>query len=462
MSPVASLGSWLRNPWSGVALGVIGGLALLAVANLDGSVAPPAQRIAIEIDGLPRPIARDLLLPAHGWVLGVELPGLEPGGSLEGVELVLREERTGMTVNVEDRLESMAGRAGFVVPEGLRLSEGLLAIHATRVDGDGRISEDWHRVRIRRWLGGPPIGSRQIVHLDFEVDRDGDGQPDFPRDLEQAGLASPDHPELAARVADRIAELALERVVRAYSGEDDPNHTGLAADPVHVRFLRRTEPGPFVTRICVGGTDPADPTSVGHVAFDRGNARRASVECGDDGPGGVFPGGLSTYAEDALYRAVFDPLRADRGGLPVGADPRDAGLLEAALARAGSEAPSAKSADGAPSGDETDPDRRRLEAIARATSVYARVLGSILAHEAGHALGLVAPGRPGVGLFGAESGDARAHNLAAEGDGPALMDPGPDLRFAELAGETEAGELRFRPLNYAYLRDRVVLLDARN
>jgi len=83
-----------------------------------------------------------------------------------------------------------------------------------------------------------------------------------------------------------------------------------------------------------------------------------------------------------------------------------------------------------------------------------------MAHETGHALGLVAPGKPGAGLFGGDTGEAFAHAVTPDGEpaaGPSLMDPGRSLRFEDLAGAGATGELRFRPIDYAYLRDRLVL-----
>ncbi len=39
------------------------------------------------------------------------------------------------------------------------------------------------------------------------------------------------------------------------------------------------------------------------------------------------------------------------------------------------------------------------------------------------------------------------------------MNDGRGFRFEDLAGVGPAGELRFRPLNHAYLKDRVVLVE---
>jgi hypothetical protein len=130
------------------------------------------------------------------------------------------------------------------------------------------------------------------------------------------------------------------------------------------------------------------------------------------------------------------------GGTPIGEHPDDRALISGEIAR----------------------EAGRRADIDRAIAVFGDVLGSIMAHEAGHALGLVPEGRPGVGLFGGSEGDLYAHNLLVFGDPPEnrwLMNPGRSFTFEELAGEGKGGPLRFRPLNYAYLRDRVVVSDKR-
>ena len=436
-----------------ILIGVIGGLAVLALARFDSRFAASTDEVSggvsIGINGVSRRMARDVLLPTHGWVLHVELPGASPEDSLDGVEVTLREERTGMSVRIEDRMTRGEGFMSLVIPEPLGLSEGLLSIQARRVDASGRQSSDWRRVRIRSWMGGPPIGSRQVIALDFDSDRDGDGHPDFLLDLERFGLAAPSHPELSEVVSRRIAGRALARVERAYDADYDPNRTTRQHDAVRLRFLQNAEGAAFTTRICVGGGDPTDEASVGHVTFDLRNEHKSSVECEGSPAVGVFPGALVIYEESELYARTFGPLIPTRGGVPVGTHPLDGHIMKA---YGSSPEPSA-------------PDlARRRDEIERAIEVFADVLGSIIAHEVGHALGLVAPGKPGVGLFGSTKGEAYAHNLDPQGEAseqPWLMNPGRGFTFEELAGEAEGGELRFRPLNYAYLRDRVVLVDGR-
>jgi len=442
----------LSGPMLAALIGALGGIALLALVHfgfeLGGPRADRSGRLAILVNGIPERMARDILLPNYGWILQVRLPEAMEADKREGFMVMLRSERTGATIRIEDRFAVNDGIATLVIPKSLGLATGLLSVRATFIDATGQRFEDASRIRIRSWFGGSPIGKRQVIEFDFEVDRDDDGIPDFLKDLERFGLASPNQPELARAVAARIETRAISRVEKAYDGNHDPNQTGQSRDPVRVRFRPTSDPGALVTRICVGGSDPTDSDSVGHVRFDLRNEDKFSVECGDDPVAGIFPGELEIYRDAELYRDVLGPFLDSQGGTPFGKRPEDSLRIpgkNTARAEAGLE-------PGRPAN------------LDRAIAVFGDVLGSIMAHEAGHALGLVAEGQPGVGLFGGSRGDAYAHNLDPFGKpaaGPWLMNPGRSFTFEELAGEGLAGPLRFRPLNYAYLRDRVVVSDKR-
>lgn len=436
-------GRSLRAPLLAVAVGGLVGLVIVLLGiEEDRFAGLEDAEIAIRINDLGPRVGRDVLVPTHGWTLQVELPEGLPPAVRDSLRIEVREERTGARVEITDRFAFDGTVGTLVVPEKLGLVEGLFAVSGTLVDGEERTLASFRRQRIRSWLGGPPIGSRQIVLFDFEVDRDGDGATDFEADLAALGLVSLDAPALAGTVARAIAERALARVRRAYHRTDDPNHTGADRDQVFVRFELAAEPSPFVTRICVGGRNRAHPDSVGFVRYDPHNTNKGSEECpgtGEDGQdAGIFPSELSVYHDDPLFREALDPFDPEAGGAPVGSRRGDAELR----------------------GSASESERGR--ALAFAIETLGDALGTIMAHEAAHALGLVPPGKPSVGLFAAdaESGDAYAHNLDVDGGAPEerwLMNTGRSLGFADLAGRGEAGELRFRPLNWAYLKDRLVL-----
>jgi hypothetical protein len=105
-------------------------------------------------------------------------------------------------------------------------------------------------------------------------------------------------------------------------------------------------------------------------------------------------------------------------------------------------------------------ERARWDEIQLATGAFSDALGSVIAHETGHALGLVAPGPPGGGLFGGAIGPDLGHNLTAGGATPTqswIMNAGSTYTFPKLSGL--GGNLLpvFRPLNFAYLRDRALI-----
>lgn len=459
---------FLARPAVAIALGLLIGGVLLFMASLQ-PVRRLGEEIAIRVNGVEPRRSRDVLLPGYGWTLQVLLPPSEETGETimpENLIVELREERTGLTLQIQDRMDIRDGFATYTIPKDLGLSEGLIAIRLLLADEEGNPdgrAEDWVRVRLRPWNSGPPVGARQWVFFDFSVDHNENQRADFIEDLERLGFlsaaASETNDQTATALADAIAAHALQRVLRAYNPDHDPNKTGRDRDIITVRFEIDPDviptPSPYTTRICVGGIDPTHPESVGQVAFDRDNKTKSSKECSLEPPAGLFPSALATYRDSALYQEILKPFDAKQGGRPIGSDPEDG----AALARAIKQAASPREA----SRDSADT-RPRAGQITHAVRVLGNVLGSIMAHETGHALGLVAEGSPGVGLFGGSKGDEYAHNLEVGGARPAeswLMNPGRSLRFEDLAGFSEAGELEFRPLNYAYLRDRIVLIEGR-
>ena len=444
-----------RRPIFGVAaavlVGVVGGLLALALANSNlgtgGTNIDRSGQLSIHINGVSQRMARDVFLPTEGWVLQIRYPDLPIAEEREGFVVILRSERTGATIEIQDRFRFEGEFATLIVPEQLGLTSGLLSVRASFDDEAGKRFEASRRIRIRSPLGLLPIGFRQVIHFDFRVDHDGDGRPDFWNDLELFGLASTRHPDLARSVAAQIEERALLRVEAAYDPGHDPNLTGRTRDFATVRFRPDSNPGSLITRICVGGRDPTERDRVGHVRLDFRNEDKTSLECSRNPAAGLFPAALDTHRDSTLFREVLDPFLPDRGGRPIGEHPDDSLERLVALFEAGRDGQTSSA---------------RETKIIRAIEVLGTVLGSIMAHEAGHALGLVAEGRPSVGLFGGSDGASFAHNIDSHGEEPTsnwLMNSGGSLGFEELAGEGKTGPLIFRPLNFAYLRDRVIVTD---
>ncbi len=424
--------------------------------------------VEIHPGGLPPDLAAQLVFPLEGWLLEIVLAPGAPVADPESLELELE-----LELDSGQRVASWPAKAFRRTDRGLAtnidaapltLEPGSLRIRArrpgrasgtgtSRGTGEGGSPVTWAEVRIdlQARTGAAPIGRDQVLHFDFEIDRNGDGKSDFLRDLESFGLASPDHPMLGREVAQRVARAALARARRAYAGPLDPIDLE-PLDPVAIELRLEDGTGGDCTRICVGGGDPSGGHTVGNLPFDPGNHDRRSIECGELPATGLFPRALLAYRTDALFRATFDPLRPARGGRPVGRHPADVSIL--------TDAPGARVSDAE--------SRARAEAIDRAIDVFAHALGSIMAHEAAHALGLVAPGDPAEGgLYGGREGPDAYHRIPSDADGPSstadgeetlgLMSSGPALSFAQLAGRGETGELVFDPLSLAYLRDDILL-----
>lgn len=307
-------------------------------------------------------------------------------------------------------------------------------------DVEGRTGTGSISFAVRDFAGGtPPIGQGQQIWLDFEADRDATPGPDFAVDLERFGLASPAAPAIAADARALVTEAVLARVREAYGQDAGGSGEGAIA----VAFGALPPGAGDVTRICVGGEDPGGGSTIGSIQLDPNNAARNSVECGTIPPTGVFPRELLAYQSQSSFHDVFDPLRPEAGGIRLGELLWDAFVLDPAF----------------------DPQSAPPEAAARhavvmaAIEAFANVLGSIVAHEAGHALGLVAPGPPGGGLFGGGDGAAYTHALNPDGSTPSenfLMKAGNTFNFAKLAG-IGYGLPAFRPIELAYLRDQLVL-----
>jgi hypothetical protein len=315
------------------------------------------------------------------------------------------------------------------------LEKGTYSVLAIVYDVTGKPGSALLDFAVRERPSPAPIGTGQNIWYDFTSDRDGVPGPDFPVDLEAFGLGSALDPTLSAQVEADVIEALLTRVSIAYH-DPDPNGFG-APDPVDVGFFSADPAAGDVTRICIGGEDPSGGNTIGSILLDPDNSNRTSVECGSIPPTGIFPREMLVYQNQAPFQDSFDPLMPSRGGTPVGEDPLDPIVL----------------APGFDPGTAPPEQQARYTDITIAIERFADALGSIVAHETGHALGLVPPGPPGVGLWGGQIGPEFIHDVTSDGvSSPApnyLMKQGGSFNFAKLAG------LSGHPLPFRGLRLRV-------
>ncbi len=420
-------------------------LALCAIgATCDGnpqpSVVPPS--VSLTVNGVPDDMKNLLVLPPTGFVVNVAWQaGTFPVNSALFAIFANRWGSPAGSQVVFDIPLKSDGTGAIGVFSG-QLEPGTHTLRATVGDTQKNFFYVELAVAVRAFSGAVPIGAGQQIWLDFESDRDATPGADFPVDLQAFGLASAAAPQLSGWVLEDVTGRVLDRIEEVYHAQATNGLPG--ADPVAVAFSSTNPGAGDVTRVCVGGEDPSGGITVGAILTDLKNSNRNSIECGTLPPTGIFPRELLILSPEAAFQAVFDPLRAATGGVPVGEHPLDATVL----------------APGFDPGAASPAELARFDLVELAIQGFADMLGSIIAHETGHALGLVPPGAPGGGLYGGTSGAAANHNVTPAGASPTqnfLMNAGNTFTFARLAGINGNVLPYFRPLDYAYLRDRVVI-----
>jgi hypothetical protein len=419
-------------------------VALLVAAGAAATSCEPEEgpTISATLNAVAAPLNSLLVVPPSGFVVNVSFSPRDEPVDPSTLEVIAIPWDGSTPVDLTPSLSlGPTGAVGAVPTQQSLTAPNTYTLSLRIEDTAGDPGAGRFDFAVRDFPNGPPLGPFQLVWYDFEVDRDGDTQPDFPGDLAAVGLGSPADPALSAAVEEDVIDRLLDRVRQVY-WQHDPN--GLGADPVAIAFLESPPAFGSATRICVGGAAPGNPNLVGSILIDPGNANRASVECGNIPPTGIFPRGMLAYAGSYHFQQWFDPLMPARGGTPVGEHPLDAIILD----------------PGFDPGSATPEELARFEDVDGAIQRYADALGTIIAHETGHALGLVEPGAPGLGLHGGASGEQFAHDLNPDGSVPSenyLMKAGPTVKFQHLAGLAGLPLPFLRPLDFAYLRDRAVV-----
>jgi len=293
-----------------------------------------------------------------------------------------------------------------------------------------------------------PFERTQVVWIRTDLDRDNNQRNDFLDDMLRLGLAAEGDPSGAnGWLEEVLLQGILAQANRLYcrGARGEP----LGPDSVQVRFTSYAPIALQHMQMSLGGLDPEgdrtrafgdESTGVlGRAFYDYCN-KTVDERNTTSSPGtGVFPAEMFLYqtrTHTQLYPAFvtafasrFLPLCADMGGTPAGAHPLDATVLQP-----GFDYEAASAAE-----------RARWNTVMAAMDDWATVIGVILAHEVGHSVGLVAPGDMPFGLFG----DATLHNTYA---GAA------EVMAASVSYEAMTSlEYRFRDVDLAYLRQRILL-----
>ncbi len=292
-----------------------------------------------------------------------------------------------------------------------------------------------------------PFERTQVVWARTDMDRDGNGRPDFDDDLVRLGLATPGDPRNTTTYVRRLLLDAVLATANSLYGRG-PRGEPIDLDSVSIRFTTHQPIGIGHLQIALGGLDPegvrnrayGDQSTgvLGRAFFDARNADTNDRDVATSPGLGVFPAEMFLYQAD-IHRQVYPsfqtmwaqrflPLCPDLGGTPAGSNSIDSVVLTASF----------------------DPDHATSEqqarwlVVMRAIDDWAVVIGTVLAHEVGHSVGLVAPGPAPSGLFG----DASLHNTNASA--AEVMAPSVGYEAMITLG------YNFRDINIAYLRHRIL------
>lgn len=293
-----------------------------------------------------------------------------------------------------------------------------------------------------------PFERTQVVWARTDLDRDHNGRADFDDDLLRLGLATEGDPAGTNARARRLLLDAILAQANALFGRG-PRGEPLDADSVAIRLTPHEPIALGHQQIALGGLDPeaprgrtyGDPSSgvLGRAFYDYRNSQINDRNIGTSPGLGVFPAEMWLYQAEihiqvypgfqTMFAQRFLPLCPDMGGTPAGSHPEDAAVLGAGF-------------DPATANTEQ---RARWNVLMAAIDDWALVIGTVLAHEIGHAVGLTAPGNAPAGLFG----DASLHNAGA---GAAEV-MAPSVGYEAMVTLTYT----FRDLNLAYLRHRILV-----
>lgn len=418
--------------------------------GMDFDTTPP--QVQARLNGIDETRSTGLLLPPHGFTIDVAVVDpVHHSLDMAGVDIVLT--GPGMAP-AADQLRRIAeldyGSCAVRLPPTLRLQPGnwTLQVRARDLSGNQATSAELAFVVAEPTAPMLPFERTQVVWVRTDLDRDRNGTPDFDDDLLRLGLAAPGDPcgsnvRLRELVLDGILAKANRLYGRGSRGEP------LGGESVSLRLSRRLPIGAAHMQIALGGYDPEgrktrtygdDTTGVlGRAYYDHRNANMGDRNIATSPGLGVFPGEMWLYQTylhqqvwpsfQTMFAQRFRPLCAPMGGTPAGAHALDAVVL----------APGFDYAAG------TGPQRARWLTIMQAADEWANVIGVVLAHEVGHAVGLVAPGPAPRGLFG----DRSLHNAYATAT---------EVMAAAVGYEAMATlDYAFRDIDLAYLRQRVLL-----
>ena len=418
-----------------------------------------------------------LLLPEIGFEIWVEYSIDQSGSAVDsnGVEVANSNdigggaESGGIDADTDfgDLLtvDTDSGLATLKVNPGLEFFEGHHVITASIRDVLGNVSDsvDYAFETSEATASRLPFEHQDVWYVDFGRDNfttevttsesgavslsttmKPNGVADFVEDLRIVGLNGVDIPQEAADaglngvIQDMVIDSIIGRLNIYFGHEFDGTVTDESAN---IRFVLDPD-DEALSKIAVGGDDPVPGFTIGRAEFDYRNSNTNDNTSADLG---VFTTNLIDFYINSsfTFKERFNDLIPGRG-TPVGFNAVDVMTLDPIF-------------DRFDAGNTSQQDTR-YDSITKAVDAFSRTVATILAHEIGHSLGLVANRAPPRGLFGGEFNASFAGPYTTTFH---LDTPANDIMAAALSFsgslQTGANAPAFSYLNMAYLREQILL-----
>ena len=323
------------------------------------------------------------------------------------------------------------------IPTGSDLDRTAFFLDVSVRDFAGNEATQSYGFAVRDFEFGPPMGNLQRVHLDFDQSRMGGPAPDFVLSLREFGLSSATTPTIELQIRDFLVDDIVRRVGQHYGRKADGSP---GPDAANVEFSS-VAPTESHARLCVGG-EASPANMLGGAGLDENNLNEFPDEC-TFANRGVFPHAIDNlWGGDPTFQGDFAAIMPSLGGTPIGEHPADATVTD----------------PGFKIGQASPEELGRFLAILLAVDSFSRVVSVATAHEVAHTFGLVAHGDAPGGLYGGTIGSQRDHNVTPTGYTPTanyLMNAGPSFTYDEMTARNGQPVPMFRPMNWAYLRDRI-------
>lgn len=268
-----------------------------------------------------------------------------------------------------------------------------------------------------------PFEKTQICWVRFDLNRDGSTKQDFEEDLIAYGLISASNPlGKNAALRAQIEEGVIDKANAFFQQTSWGRVVFTPTQPSSTQYMK----------MAMGGFDPSSSSEeldgqttgvLGRAFFDSLNQNFRDDDSLSNPPLGVFPREMfrayfpGSGFSDFLFQSTFSPLAPSLGGTPIGEHAVDATVLDSNFNYSTA----------------TNEAKVRYNQIQTAILRFNKVVGYLLAHETGHAVGLVPDN-----LYG-----RNYHNFQSS----SLDVMGPNVSFTIVASL----DVRFRPIDLGYL-----------